>query len=226
MASLCLPLCNPSTTGCQSWDETEDISAWKAWTGHLVIISTLTCSNLLLAAWRITFKFKGYCLNVSTILNLGNENYKCCFVPSTVASLTLSKKDEDRYSALAVCIYTFGLCIIQHAEPLTMTPSDPVDSNCTFQSTYWCWFNICVNNIANTVVVFSLPLVFHEFWEFKSSVWTITPGKSQHSSLALCRWQPSVASGFLHIHLQPFEKLRLSWKASLSSSTYIPSMAE
>lgn len=60
-----------------------------------------------------------------------------------------------------------------------MTLSNPVDSNCTFQSTYWCWSNICVNNSINTVMLFTLPLLVHcEFWEFESSVLTITPGKS------------------------------------------------
>lgn len=48
-------------------------------------------------------------------------------------------------------------------------------------------------------MLFTLLLVVHcEFWEFESSVLTITPGKTQHSSLALCWWQPSVASVFLY----------------------------
>lgn len=109
MASLCLPSYNnsnnTSTSGRQCWDEQTagaDISAWKAWTGRLVVIGILASSNLSLAAWRIfiEFKFKGYCLNVFTILNLRNENCKCCFVSSTAASLTLSGKVEDRYSGL------------------------------------------------------------------------------------------------------------------------------
>lgn len=172
-------------------------SVWKAWSGTLVVITILTCSHLSPAAWTIKFKFKGYFLSVSTILNLRNKNCGCCFVPSTIASLTLSRKVEDRYSLLAVCVYTSRFCIIQHAEPWAMTLSNPVDSNCTFRSPYWYWSNICV---------FTLPLVvLCEFWEFESYVLTITPGKTQHSPLALCWWQPSVASVFLHIHLRPFE---------------------
>lgn len=110
MTSLCLPSNNnsnnTSTSGCQSWDEKGgDISAWRVWTGRLVVISILTFSNLSLAAWRIKFKFKGYCLNVSTILNLRNENCKCCFVPSTVASVTLQKGLGQVFSSCCLYLY-------------------------------------------------------------------------------------------------------------------------
>lgn len=108
MPSLCLPYNNSnniSTSGRQSWDEQTagaDISAWKAWTVRLRRHRYPGLLYSSLAAWRIfnEFKFKGYCLNVFTILNVSNENCKCCFVSSTSASLTLSGKVEDRYSGL------------------------------------------------------------------------------------------------------------------------------
>lgn len=163
---------NTSTSGYQSWDNTGGnvYQPGRLWMGCLVVISILTCCSRLLAAWRIYFKPKGYCLSVPTILNLRNENLKRCFVPSNVASLTLSKKVEDRYSVPAVCIYTFRFCIFRHAGPLTMTLSKPVDSNCTFQSTYSCWSNICLNHSNNTItstktfVVFTFPLIQYRLW--------------------------------------------------------------